>query len=275
MNIPFNRSENGVCSKDWSWIRSSLTTPGIPSPRRCPAAPGPTDGIKLLDEPDGAPLTSGVTTQGLEVGPDLPVGLAVEHRLERRRGHEEEWHPGLGRHRLGHVGLAGARWALEEDRLARRSSHLLGEPPMGQEEVERLGDFFHQSLRPADVVKSHLQLVGAVEDVRRASGCQQRHDHHQCQDGDEGHGRQQRLERRREVGRREGGPGVEQVSQDQQDSDRGKHHPHPLQSGGPSPLLMGSNIGGRHGRHTLVAEGQKAFLLAVTAPFGASVTASS
>ncbi len=99
----------GVCSKDCSWISSSLTTPGMPSPWRWPAAPGAADGIELLDEPDGAALPPGVLAQGLEVGADLAVGLAVEHGLEGRRRDEQERHAGLGGHGLGHVGLAGAR----------------------------------------------------------------------------------------------------------------------------------------------------------------------
>ena len=190
MNAPLSRSEIGVCSNDWSWISSSLTTPGMPSPWRGAGAPGAADGVELLDEPDGAALAPGVTAQRLEVGPDLAVGLAVEHRLEGRRRDEEERHAGLGGHGLGHVGLARPRRPLEQDGLAGRAAHLLGEGPVGQEQVEGLGHLLDQRLRPADVVEGHGELVGPVEDVRRAPGGQQRDHHHQDQHGDEDHGRQ-------------------------------------------------------------------------------------
>ena len=95
-------------------------------------APGAADGVDLLDEADGPTLASGVAPQGLEVGPDLAVGLAVEHRLEGRRRDEQERHAGLGGHGLGHVGLARAGRPLEEDGLAGRPAHLLGEGAVGR-----------------------------------------------------------------------------------------------------------------------------------------------
>ena len=140
------RPTAGGWSKDCSWISSSLTTPGMPSPcAAAHAAAGAADGVDLLDEPDGAALPAGVLAQGLEVGPDLAVGLAVEHRLERRGRHEEERHAGLGGHGLGHVGLARARRPLEQDGLAGRAAHLLGERPVGEEEVEGLDHLLDQT----------------------------------------------------------------------------------------------------------------------------------
>ena len=140
-------------------------------------APGAADGVELLDEPDGPALARGLAPQLLEVGADLAVGLPVEHRLEGRRRDEEEGHAGLGGHGLGHVRLARPGRALEEDGLAGGAAHLLVEGPVGQEEVERLGDLLDQPLGPAHVVEGHGQLVGPVEDVGRPSGRQKRDDH--------------------------------------------------------------------------------------------------
>ena len=117
-------------------------------------AAGPADGVELLDESDSPTLAPGVLAQGLEVGADLAIGLAVEHGLEGGGGHEQERHPGFGGHRLGHVGLSGARWSLEQDRLAGRATHLLSERAVGEEEVEGLGDLLDQAFRPPHVVEA-------------------------------------------------------------------------------------------------------------------------
>ncbi len=132
--------------------------------RRSGATSGP-DGIQLLDEADRPAFVPGMLAQRLEEGPYLAVGLAIEHGLERRRRDEQKGDAGFGGHGLGHVGLAGSRRSFEQDRLTRRSTHLLGEGPMGQKEVEGLGDLLHQRLRPPDIVEAHGQFVGTVEDV--------------------------------------------------------------------------------------------------------------
>ena len=104
------------------------------------AAAGAGDGVDLLDEADRAALFAGGLAQRLEVVADLAAGLAVVHRLERGRRHEQERHAGLARHGLGHVGLAGAGRTLEQDRLARVAAHLLAERLVAEEQVERLDD---------------------------------------------------------------------------------------------------------------------------------------
>ncbi len=126
----------------------------------------PADGVELLDEADRTTLTPSVLAEGPEERTDLPVGLSVEHRLERRRRHEEEGHAGLGGHGLRHVGLTGARRALEEDGLAWHATHLLGERAVREEEVEGLRDLFDEDVRSAHVVEAHVELVRPVEDVR-------------------------------------------------------------------------------------------------------------
>jgi hypothetical protein len=129
-------------------------------------APLAADGVELFDEADGSAFAPGLAAQLLEVGADLAVGLSVEHGLEGRRGHEQERHAGFGGHGFGHVRLSGAWRTFEQDGLAGRAAHLLVEGAVGEEEVEGLGDFLDQSLRPSDVVEGHGQLVRAVENVR-------------------------------------------------------------------------------------------------------------
>ena len=102
------------------------------------AAPGGADGVDLLDEADGAALPAGRGAQGLEVGPDLAVGLAVVHGLERRRRHEEEGDARLPGHGLGQVGLPGPGRPFEEDGPPGRAAHLLLEGLVGEEQVEGL-----------------------------------------------------------------------------------------------------------------------------------------
>src|SRR5207248_8961453 len=69
-----------------------------------PAGGGPhagasgADGVDLFDEADRTTLAASRLAEGAEVGADLAVGLAVVHRLERRRRDEEEGDAGL----LGH-----------------------------------------------------------------------------------------------------------------------------------------------------------------------------
>ncbi len=126
----------------------------------------PADRVELLDETDRTTLAPRVFPQRPEERADLPVGLSVEHRLERGRGDEEERHARFGRHGLRHVGLAGTGRTLEEDRLPGHSTHLLREDPVCEEEVEGLRDLFDEDLRAPHVVEAHGELVGPVEDVR-------------------------------------------------------------------------------------------------------------
>src|SRR3978361_439563 len=74
-------------SKDCIWTSSSFTTPPVPSETVL-------FGLPTAPPPGGLP-------QHLEDRPQLRGGCAVEQRLERCRGDEQEWHPGLRRHRLG------------------------------------------------------------------------------------------------------------------------------------------------------------------------------
>jgi hypothetical protein len=69
------------------------------------AAPAAADGVDLLDEADGPTLLAGRLAQRLEEGPDLAGGHAVPHRLEAGRRDDQERHPGVAGHGLGHVGL--------------------------------------------------------------------------------------------------------------------------------------------------------------------------
>ena len=153
-------------------------------------APGTADGVDLLDETDGAAFATGVLAQGLEVGPDLAVGLAVVHRLEGRRGDEEERHARFGGHGLGHVGLARPRRPFEEQRPPGRTTHVLGELAVAEEEVEGLHDLVDDQPGAADVFEADVDLTGPIEDVRRPTGTEQGHDDGHRQQGDEGHGRE-------------------------------------------------------------------------------------
>ena len=62
----------------------------LPGRRAAHPGAGAADGVDLLDETDRAALLAGRLAERLEVGADLAVGLAVVHRLERRRGDEED-----------------------------------------------------------------------------------------------------------------------------------------------------------------------------------------
>jgi len=152
------------------------------------SGPGGADGVDLLDEADGAALGPGGLAQGLEVGADLPVGLAVVHRLEGRRRDEQERHLGLPGHGPGHVGLARPRRALEKDGPAGGATHALLEGLVGQEEVEALHHLVDDDRHPLDVGQRRLDLTRPVQHVGRAPGAEERqqdggaeHDHQQQQ----------------------------------------------------------------------------------------------
>ena len=102
------------------------------------ARAGHADGVELLDEPDGAALGPCRLAQRLEELTDLAVGHAVEVRLELAGRHEQERHLGLGGDRLGQVGLAGTRGALEQHTAAWRTAHLVGEGLVVEEQVQRV-----------------------------------------------------------------------------------------------------------------------------------------
>ncbi len=212
------------------------------------------DGVELFDEADRAAFLAGVLSQLLEEGPDLAVGLTVEHGLERGRRDEEERHARLGGHRLGHVGLAGARRALEEDRLAGDAAHLLGEGAVCEEEVECLRDLVDQGLRATDVVEADGQIVGPVEDVWRPPGRRHRDDHHQREQEDEGQRRQHRLEGRRHVGHGQRRGRIEEVAEDEHGRDEGEQDREPSEPAAALPFAMCPDIGAREAGHPVAAQ---------------------
>ena len=166
---------------------------GDPLPAAAGPHPGPagTDGVDLLDEPDSTALLAGRLAQLGEKRADLAVGLPVEHRLERRGGHEEERHAGLARQRLGQMRLTGPRWSLEEDALPGCPAHLGTEGGVGQKQVQGTDRLLHHDGDPFYIVQRDVDLLGPVPDMGRAAGRHQRHHHdrrHQQQDADKGQG---------------------------------------------------------------------------------------
>ena len=152
--------------------------------RRPPPRAPPMASISSM-KPMAPPSRRAYLRSALKYGPDLAVGLAVEHGLEGRRRDEEERHAGLGGHGFGHVGLARSRGTLEEDGPARRATHLLGEAPVGR---KRLRVLMTSSTRPSgatDIVEAHGHLVRAEEDVGGAPGAQQGNHHDQTEHDDE------------------------------------------------------------------------------------------
>ena len=207
------------------------------------------DGVELLDEADGAALAAGLATELLEVGADLAVRLPVEHGLERRGGDEQEGHAGLGGHGLGHVGLAGARRALEQDGLPGGAAHLLVEGPVGEEEVEGLGDLLDQSLGATHVVEAHGELVGPVEDVGGPARAEQRHDHHEAEEDDESERQQVGGEGGRDRGGGERRPRRQHVTGHERHGDEAEDEGDALQPGRARLRLVGPDVGGRHAGH--------------------------
>jgi hypothetical protein len=153
------------------------------------AAPAAADGVDLLDDADGPALLAGRPAQRLEVGAELAGGHAVPHGLEAGRRHEQERHPGVAGHRLGHVGLAGARLALEQDAPARVVAQPVLEGGVAEEQVERPGDLVAQGAQALHVVEADVDLLGPPGQVGRASLAEhgQEHDH-----GDDDHDQQGR-----------------------------------------------------------------------------------
>ena len=162
------------------------------------AAAGHGDRVDFLDETDRAALAPRRLAQRLEVGADLAGGGAVVHRLERGGRDEQERHAGLPRHRLGQVGLSRARRAFEEQPAARGSAHLPAENLVGEEEVDRADHVLLDALDADDVIDADVDLLGAIQHVRRAAGAHRgaegHREHHREEhdDGDEEgvHGRQ-------------------------------------------------------------------------------------
>ena len=123
------------------------------------------DRIDLLDEADSSPLFARGFAQSLEERPDAVGGHPLPHRLERRGRDEHERNTRLLRHRLGQVGLAGARRALEEHPAARRSAELVAEGLISEEDVERPDDLVHLCVQPLDLAEADLHLIGVDGDV--------------------------------------------------------------------------------------------------------------
>jgi hypothetical protein len=197
------------------------------------------DGVDLLDEADRPALLPGGLAQRLEVGADLAGRRAVVHRLERRRRHEEERHPGLASHGLGDVGLAGARSAFEEQSAPGAAAHLVGERLVGQEEVERPDHVLLDRVDALDVVEGHVDLLGPVGHVRRAARHDRGADEHDDEGDEEDHRRElERVDRRHveveHVQRLAVGDAPEQVGQRQRQQDG--HPPEPT----PAHALAGA-----------------------------------
>ena len=153
--------------------------------RAAHAAAGAGDRVDLLDEADRAALFARRLAQLLEVVADLAAGLAVVHRLERGGRHEQVGHARFPRHRLGHVGLAGARRTFEEDRLARVAAHVLAERLVAEEQVERVDDLLAHRPDADDVVHRDVDLARVVPNVRRLPGRHHRHDDHDAEQRDQ------------------------------------------------------------------------------------------
>ncbi len=124
------------------------------------------DRVDLLDEADGATLFARRLAQLLEEVPDLAAGCAVELRLERGGGHEEEGHSGFARHRLRHVRLAGSGWALEQHAFARVAAHHTAERLVAEEEIQGLDDLVLHRTEADDVVERDIDLARVVANVR-------------------------------------------------------------------------------------------------------------
>ena len=162
----------------------------LPAAALAHPGPGGPDGVDLLDEADGPALLPGGLAQRGEEGPDLPVGLAVEHRLEGRGRHEEKRHPGLSGQGLGQMGLARTRGSLEEDGLAGCPAHLGTEGGVGQKQVEGADSLLDHDGHPFYIVEGDIDLLRPVADVRRAAGGEQRHHHDRRHQDDQGDQRQ-------------------------------------------------------------------------------------
>ena len=164
--------------------------------------PGHRDRVDLLDEADRSTFAPRCLAQRTEVGADLACRRAVVHRLERRRRHEQEGHPGLAGHRLGHVRLAGSRQPFEEQPSPGSPAHLAGERAMREEQVEGTDHVLLDGIDPLDVVEGHADLFGPERDVRRPPGsdgrAEQHHDHREQQQHRHHHERLQRRQLQRE-----------------------------------------------------------------------------
>ena len=149
---------------------------------------GRPDGVDLLDEPDGAAFPACVLPELLEERPDLAIGLPVVHRLEGRRGDEEERDVGLLGHRLGHKRLAGPRRTLEEDAAPGRAAHGVAEGLVSQEEVDGTDHLRLDGVDPHQVLEADGGLTRADQGVRRAARADEggQHDYSEHQDDDEG-----------------------------------------------------------------------------------------
>ncbi len=215
------------------------------------AGPSPADGVDLLDEADGPALLAGRAAQGPEVAADLSVGLAVVHRLEGRRRHEEEGDTGLGGHGLGHVGLARARRPLEEDGPPGRAPHALPEGLVGQEQVEGAHHLVLDDAGALDVVEADVDLARPVEHVGRAPRTEHGSDDRQADDRHQGEDREHldqpgRQRRQRPLTRERRHP---EPGRGQRDC-RGQ----PPQPPAPGPLASRGHVGQGAAQHLSLTE---------------------
>jgi hypothetical protein len=93
-------------------------------------------------------------------------------------------------HRLGHVGLAGARRALEQDAAARVAAEPVLEGRVAEEEVQRLDDLVADLAQALDVVEADVDLLRSVQQVRRASLAEHGQQHGRADHHDHQHHRQ-------------------------------------------------------------------------------------
>ena len=145
-------------------------------------APGPADRVELLDVADRAALVAGRLAQRLEERADLLVRLPVVHRLELAGRHEQERHAGLGGHRLGEVGLAGAGQTLEQHAAAGVAAHLPLERLRREEQVHAVDRFALGLVGADDVVEADVRVGRAQQRVRRPPRREERDEDHRAED---------------------------------------------------------------------------------------------
>jgi hypothetical protein len=124
-----------------------------------------------------APPSLRVLPQLLEEGADFAVGLSVVHRLERRRGDEQEGDVGLLRHGLGHERLARTGRALEQHSAPRRATHGVAKGLVRQEEVDGADHLRLDGVDPDEVFEPDHRLSRPDECVRGPPGADEGRDH--------------------------------------------------------------------------------------------------
>ncbi len=204
------------------------------------------DGVDLLDEADGAALPPCHLAQLAEEGADLAGSSPVPHRLERRRGDEEERDAGLFRHRLGRMGLAGSGGAFEEDAATRIAAHLGPESTVVEEHTEGVAYLGDDPAETLHVIEADLELFWQVDGVRGAAVSEHRHDEDGTQEEDE----EDAGEPEHRLGRQVGEPGRDRVSggdpPPHPGRDRGEDDGEATQPPPPVPLSCNCDVD-RHG----------------------------